>query len=172
MVAIHFEKSCWALVSMLAILKAGGAVVPLNVQHPMERILVILDDARVKLLLTSHRYKNHYRDTTLNVLLVDHDYLQSLPSRPSKPSSAVQPHNAAFVIYTSGSTGKPKGVILDHAALCTAMQAHGTTYGMSTQSRVVQFSNYNFDVSIGDVFIPLFLEDASASFQNKIEQTI
>jgi non-ribosomal peptide synthetase component F len=132
MIAIHFDKSCWALVSTLAILKTGGAVVPLDVQHPMERIQVMLDDAKVKLLLTSHRYKDNFRDTALNVLVVDHDQLQSLLSRPSLLSSAVQPHNSAFVIYTSGSTRKLKGVILDHAALCTAMQAHGKTYGMST----------------------------------------
>jgi non-ribosomal peptide synthetase component F len=71
------------------------------------------------------------------------------------PESQVQPSNVAFIIFTSGSTGRPKGVLLEHGALCASMAVHGEALALGPASRVLQFSAFNFDASIQDIFTTL-----------------
>ena len=65
--------------------------------------------------------------------------------------------NAAYAIFTSGSTGKPKTIIVEHLGLCTSVVGHGRAYGMDETSRVLQFSNYIFDISLSELFATLVL---------------
>lgn len=151
MIPICFDKSSWALISMLAVIKAGGAIVPIGVQHPIQRVRSILQDIGAHMMLVGKNYGDRFQGL-VQTFTVDGALFDQLPSIRG-PLSCVQPHNAAVVIFTSGSTGVPKGVVLEHQALCTGFQAHGTRFGIGRHTRTLQFAAYTFDVSIGDIFM-------------------
>ncbi|KAL1606835.1 NRPS [Paraconiothyrium brasiliense] len=156
-VPIMFEKSAWAHVAQLAILKAGGAVVCLDPGHPESRIRRILADVDATVLLTTSAFSNLFQDIQ-HVFTVDADSVERV-SRLHKPGQTlkqdVYPSNAALVIYTSGSTGEPKGVVLEHASICTGMQAHGEALRIGPQTRALNFSAYVFDASLEDIYTQL-----------------
>lgn len=153
-VPLCFDKSTWAAVSMLAVLKAGGICVSLGPTSPVGVLQDTLADTKASIILVAPQHVHLFRDIAVQTLTVDRNFVLNL-TRVQKPSSLlpeVQPQNAAFIVYTSGSTGKPKGVVLDHSAVVTSSTAHGSAMGISSTSRVLQFSAYTFDVSIQDIF--------------------
>jgi non-ribosomal peptide synthetase component F len=92
------------------------------------------------------------------VVIVDSVLLEDLEDRDLEEGPActsVAPHNPAFVIFTSGSTGRPKGVILEHAAMVTSSNAHGSNLGIGPGSRFLQFASYTFDNSLEEMFTTL-----------------
>lgn len=155
MVAVCMDKSKYAIIAMLAILQAGGVVVPLGVSHPLTRIKVILKDTAARIVLVdkgqAHRLaqlaKEPVRLVTVGSALVD-----LLPVAVEAPCISITPENAAWVIFTSGSTGIPKGVVLSHTNLSTSIEAHGMLFGTGPSTRAAQFAAYTFDVSISDIF--------------------
>ncbi|KAK9562967.1 Nonribosomal peptide synthetase [Aspergillus fumigatus] len=155
MVPLCFDKSTWAIVAMLAVLKAGGVFVPLGPSHPVERLKTILQDTSAEVVLASPVHSKTFHGLVNAVIAVDGPTVESLPAADGPACSSVRPNNAAFVIYTSGSTGVPKGVVLEHQALCTSSAAHGSAFGICRQSRVLQFAAYTFDTSVGDIFTTL-----------------
>ncbi|KAJ4356118.1 uncharacterized protein N0V89_004146 [Didymosphaeria variabile] len=156
-VPMMFEKSAWAHVAQLAILKAGGAVVCLDPSHPEGRIRRILADVGATVVLTTSAFLNLLQDIQ-HLVTVDADSVKRI-SRLIKPDQTlkrdVHPSNAALVIYTSGSTGEPKGVVLEHASICTGMQAHGDALHIGPQTRALNFSAYVFDASLEDIYTQL-----------------
>lgn len=155
LVPVCFDKSAWTVVVMLAILKAGGACVPLNPAHPITRHQIILDNTKAKVVITAPEYEERFKSVVACVVAVDAKLLQALPDISASPSPTVNPGNAAFVVFTSGSTGTPKGIVLEHRALCTSAREHGAIMRVRPTSRVLQFAAYTFDVSIGEMFTTL-----------------
>ncbi|KAF2257728.1 acetyl-CoA synthetase-like protein [Lojkania enalia] len=164
MVGLCMDKSKWAVVAMLAILRAGGAVVPLGVQHPVARIEGIVKDTAAPLVLVdrSHEQRLAALAARVPLLAVDSFFETSpaewvgMPDPPSaEPCTSVRPEHVAWVIYTSGSTGKPKGVVLEHGALATSILAHGPVFGINSHDRLSQFAAYTFDVAIGEIMTTL-----------------
>ncbi|KAL2814140.1 hypothetical protein BJX63DRAFT_393024 [Aspergillus granulosus] len=152
MVALCLDKSQWAILAQLSVLKAGGVVVSVNPKHPTQRLELILQDINAQVMLTSEQYSSRFIHLVPNVLHVNADLFSRLPAQSLPPSTEVTPDNAAFVIYTSGSTGIPKGVILTHLSLCSSFRAHGKVYGMKPSTRSLQFAAYTFDASISDIW--------------------
>lgn len=153
-VPLCFDKSTWAAVSMLAVLKAGGVCVSLGSASPMGILKDTLADTKASIILVSPQHVHLFRDIPVQTLAIDRNFVLNL-TRVQEPSSLLpesKPQNAAFIVYTSGSTGKPKGIVLDHSAVVTSSKAHGSAMGISSTSRVLQFSAYTFDVSIQDIF--------------------
>lgn len=159
MVPLCFEKSAWAIVATLAILKAGGACVPLNAGHPASRLEQVIEATTATIVVTSPSSKAVFDNIKhkANLLVVSASLLETLKTSSGlEPPKLVQPNNAAFIIYTSGSTGTPKGVIQEHRAVCASVQKQGKVLGYDETSRILQFAAYTFDVSIGDIFGALF----------------
>ena len=153
-VGLIFEKTMWAVVAKLAVLKAGGIVVPLNYKHPRHRIQGILEVTGARVLLTSTHF-DVCRDLACEVITVDQQLLDSLPDNDHPACSSVLSGSAAFTLFTSGSTGTPKGVNLDHGSLARILLDLGSRCGSSTRTRILQFSAYTFDLGIAEIFATL-----------------
>ncbi|KAF2158292.1 hypothetical protein M409DRAFT_33925, partial [Zasmidium cellare ATCC 36951] len=157
------DKSKSAVVAMLAILRAGGAVVPLGVQHPLARLEVIVQDTATPLLLVDRGHEKRLTGLAVHVPLLPVDAFfddtsaasTGMPNLSNELCVSVRPQNVAWVIYTSGSTGKPKGVVLEHGSLATSILAHGPIFGLSSSTRTLQFAALTFDVSISDLVATL-----------------
>ena len=152
LVPLCFDKSVWTVVTMMAVLKAGGACVHLGATQPIARLAQIILDSGAKVLLADPQHSEIFQDL-VEVITVEPEFLESLHSRDPLPM--VRPTNPAFVLFTSGSTGKPKGIVVEHGSLCTSSKAHGTNRKVGPHTRLLQFAAYTFDVSVADIFTTL-----------------
>jgi amino acid adenylation domain-containing protein/non-ribosomal peptide synthase protein (TIGR01720 family) len=152
-----FDKSVFAVIAMLSVLKAGGAAVPLDANHPKNALELRVEDTQAQVVLTSAARSELFEDVVPDVIIVDSVLLDDLQEGDVEglACTTVGPQNPAFVIFTSGSTGRPKGVILEHAAFVTSAYAHGTNLGLGPGSRALQFASYTFDNSLEEMFTTL-----------------
>ena len=160
LVPICFEKSVEAIIAMIAILKAGGAFVPLDPDHPVARREAIVDEVEAQVLLVSTAAAASCVDMAEHVLELSPSFAMNLSSGSLPPTSRTSisspsSTNTAYVLFTSGSTGKPKGVVMEHGALCSSIGSHAPTYGMNNHTRTLQFSSYAFDACITEIFTTL-----------------
>jgi amino acid adenylation domain-containing protein/non-ribosomal peptide synthase protein (TIGR01720 family) len=109
-VPLCFEKSAFAIVAMLAVLKAGAAFVPIDPAHPVARLQEIVSDIGASLVLCSPRHQVVCESIAAQALAIDEQMLEQLPEYWNAPPSCAA-NSAAYVIFTSGSTGKPKGTL-------------------------------------------------------------
>ncbi|EFQ88192.1 hypothetical protein PTT_16039 [Pyrenophora teres f. teres 0-1] len=154
-VPLCFEKSVWTVVAMLAVLKAGGAFVPLDPDHPASRREDIFRQTGAQVVLTSVQHSARWTGTSHEVVTVSEVLLQQSTSPVSTNSLVTDPRDAAYVIFTSGSTGIPKGVVLEHRSVVTSCLGHGRAFGITELSRVLQFSSYTFDACIAEIMTTL-----------------
>ncbi|KAK2746937.1 NRPS [Myotisia sp. PD_48] len=149
-----FDKSAYTVISMLAVLKAGGACVPLDANHPRAALEMRVMDTEAQIVVASAERAAIFEDMVPYVVAVNADLLNELPNY-GEISNPAQPGNPAFVIFTSGSTGKPKGVVLEHSAMVTSAEAHGSALGVGPDTRFLQFATYTFDNSLEEMFTTL-----------------
>ncbi|RHZ60208.1 nonribosomal peptide synthase Pes1 [Aspergillus thermomutatus] len=155
-VGLCFEKSAWAVIAQVAVLKAGGAFASLDPTHPEARLRGLVDDIGAHIVLCSAKYIDKARQISRAAYIVSEDTISQLPNA-SSTASMTQPdiNNAAYAIFTSGTTGKPKVTVLEHIALSVSSPAFARSLGMDTTTRALQFSSYTFDVSIMETIIVL-----------------
>ncbi|HET7208165.1 MAG TPA: condensation domain-containing protein, partial [Terriglobales bacterium] len=114
-VAVCAERSLATIVALLAILKIGATYVPLDPNHPAERLNFLLQDAQPAVLLTQRKLARKFSDQPLKQVLLDEGWESNLPAG-SAAATSIDPDQAAYLIYTSGSTGVPRGVLGTHRA--------------------------------------------------------
>lgn len=155
-IPVLLPQSIDLYISLLGILKAGAAFCPLNLDIPTERAKFILDDVGAQIVITSSelsdRIPNH--DGARQVLVTDGSHFLSLKATASGHSRQPQPTDLAYVMYTSGSTGTPKGVGVSHDAATQSLLSHDRH--IPVFSRFLQFAAPTFDVSVFEIFFPLF----------------
>ncbi|MCA1453647.1 amino acid adenylation domain-containing protein [Bradyrhizobium sp. BRP22] len=158
LVAICLERGVDMIVALLAVLKSGGAYLPLDPAYPAERLRQILDDAKPQLLICDSVGRSSLGDTTCQVIDVGSDasgWAKLPTSSPDPDVLGLTSRHLAYVIYTSGSTGTPKGVMVEHRGLVNLALAQMRLFGVSSQSRVVQFASFSFDASIWEIIMAL-----------------
>ncbi|PKV14864.1 non-ribosomal peptide synthetase, partial [Xanthomonas prunicola] len=148
-VAVALPRSADLIIAELAILKCGAAYVPLDIEHPAERMRCILDECGAQLLI-SHSASDVPNGSATRV---DMDRLD-VDGPTHAPSVAVWPDSAAYVMYTSGSTGTPKGVVIPHRAVINFACQSGAARILPTD-RVAFASNPAFDSSTLEVWSSL-----------------
>jgi iturin family lipopeptide synthetase B len=155
-VGLMVERSLEMIVGMLAIMKAGGAYLPIDPEYPKARKQYMIRDSRLKWLLTNYRVPDVPGLIPAGVEVIDlrDDGIYRGSERVILPGQGNKGSDLAYVIYTSGSTGMPKGVMLEHRNLvnlfifqfkCTALDC----------SRMLQFATISFDASFHEIFSAL-----------------
>lgn len=157
LVGIYLERSPELIIALLAVLKAGGAYIPLDSKLPPERLAYMLEDAQPGIILTIAALVTALPEYTKNVLCLDQDW-QIIAQHPEyNLNNIVTGKNLAYIIYTSGSTGKPKGVMLTHQGLANYLQWAIQTYPVDLGMGVPVQSAISFDATITSLYTPLLV---------------
>ncbi|KAM7216818.1 hypothetical protein V8F06_007795 [Rhypophila decipiens] len=143
LVPFCFEKSAWAIVTMLGILKAGGAFVPLDPSWPRSRLEHIVTKSQANLIVTSPKMASVCRGLVDDLLVLDG--FNQEPELELVPEVEVSSDNLAYVLFTSGTTGQPKGALIEHENLSTSTIGIGGFAHMGPDTRIFQFTSYGFD---------------------------
>jgi amino acid adenylation domain-containing protein len=143
LVPVCIDRSIDLVVSLLAIMKAGAAYVPIDPGYPSERISYMLEDTEAAVVISNSMYK-----TSLgSVEVIDLDTERTHIEQKSKENLQVDvaPSDLVYVIFTSGSTGKPKGVLIEHRGLMNLIDWHTTEYQVTDKSRATAMAGVGFD---------------------------
>ena len=146
--ALALPRSIDMIVAILAVLKAGGAYLPIDPHHPAERVEFMLHDAAPALAITTTALRSTFRSTPLTLTEYDTpETTQRLAEQDPSPitdknrTSPLTPLNQAYVIYTSGSTGTPKGVTVSHTGAANLVATQIKTLALAEDNRVLQFAS-------------------------------
>ncbi|MFN4951541.1 MAG: non-ribosomal peptide synthetase, partial [Flavobacteriales bacterium] len=143
LVGIELERSEWMVIGILAIIKSGGAYVPIDPEYPEQRKNFIQKDASLKLTINEEELTRFRQENK-----------QKLYSKDN-PNTALGLNNLMYVIYTSGSSGTPKGCMLEHQGLVNRLITIWDTLGFGKNERILQSTTSTFDVSLTELIMPL-----------------
>ncbi|MBM7055887.1 non-ribosomal peptide synthase/polyketide synthase [Streptomyces sp. RHZ10] len=152
-VAVALPRSTGLLVALLAVLKSGAAYVPLDPEHPAERLGYVIDDARPSLLLTSSAIAAALPTGDTPLLLLDE--ARTAPAGEAPRIRPAEGRNPAYAIYTSGSTGRPKGVVISRDALDNFLADMSVRVPMDGTDRLLAVTTVSFDIAALELYLPL-----------------
>ncbi|MHA6616154.1 non-ribosomal peptide synthase/polyketide synthase [Pseudonocardia sp. DLS-67] len=151
-VAVHLPRSAEMVVSVLAIMVAGGAFVPVDPEWPQERRKQVLGDAGAVLMLTAAPQSA----PIVPEAVVDLDAWAYAALSPRPPAVAIEPGRLAYVMFTSGSTGRPKGAMIRHEAICNRLQWQVEKILRFGPGDAALFkAPLSFDISVNEILLPL-----------------
>ncbi len=151
LVAVLAERSRRTLAVLLAVLRAGGAYLPLDPEHPADRLAFILDDSGAKVVVVSEALRERLPcGSATTVLLSD-----TLEPAAGDAGPWPEPDSLAYVMYTSGSTGRPKGVEIPHRALANLLWAMRDRLGSRSGDVWLAATSLAFDISALELYLPL-----------------
>ncbi|MDH6128765.1 amino acid adenylation domain-containing protein [Kitasatospora sp. GP82] len=151
-VGICLGRSVEMAVAVLGVLKAGGAYVPLDAAYPVARLGFMVADSGARVVVTEEALAGRVAGLGAELVVVDGVDAVRVAQAPEVALPVVGGSDLAYVIYTSGSTGRPKGVAVEHGSLLNLAVAQGPEFGITAESRVLQFASFSFDVSVSDMF--------------------
>ncbi|GHJ41605.1 non-ribosomal peptide synthetase [Streptomyces sp. TS71-3] len=174
-VGVWGERSTATVVAVLAVLKAGGAYLPLHPDHPPERIEFMLRDSGAELVL-AHGRPPALTSAGVTVVPLDGGGEEAPPDgrvgeppgtarspgpvpepmpTPTPMPTSTAPSDLAYLIYTSGSTGLPKGVEVEHRNLTNRLAWDARAFPLTERDAVLQHTSLGFDISVWELFAPL-----------------
>ncbi|MEX3952768.1 amino acid adenylation domain-containing protein [Paraburkholderia sp. EG287B] len=155
LVGVSMERCPALVVAILAVLKAGGAYLPLDPSYPQERLAYMQDDSELSLLLTGQGAGAEVSSAKVRRVCVDTEATAIAGESVQNLELASKPNDLAYVIYTSGSTGRPKGVMLEHYGLSNMVHTMAALFEIGPNSRLLQFASASFDSSVAEIFSTL-----------------
>jgi amino acid adenylation domain-containing protein len=149
LVGVCMARGLQMITAMLAIFKAGAVYVPIAPDYPEQRIRHLLDDSKIKLLMTER--DNIPALATACICIAVDEMRDEILASAADLTPQIRPEQAAYVIYTSGSTGLPKGVVIAHRAISHHCQVMRDYYRLVPEDKVLQFASVNVDASLEQV---------------------
>ena len=154
-VGVYLERDRYLLATLLGILKAGAAYVPIDPKLPTARAEMIIQDAQLSVLLAS-KLPDALKDAGTQSTVLWSAQLPMLLTEPAVSLPAlVSPSDSAYVIFTSGSTGRPKGVEISHASAANLLRSFAKEPGFSPDDKLLAITTIAFDISILELFLPI-----------------
>lgn len=157
LVGVCLERAPEMLIGLLGVLKAGGAYVPLDPSYPQSRLALMLDDARVPVLLTEQELVDGLPPSLAKLVCIDSDRKEIDAHSTENLTGGASAAHLAYVIYTSGSTGKPKGVQIPHGALTNFLRSMRRILGMTRDDALLAVTTLSFDIAGLELFLPLII---------------
>ncbi|WP_250853671.1 non-ribosomal peptide synthetase [Streptomyces rhizosphaericus] len=154
LVGLCVERGLEMIVGLMAILKAGGAFVPLDSEHPKERLETILRDTAAPVVVTQEHLGDRISSNGAQLLFSDTDFRSSTRATDNLPRVA-QASDLAYILYTSGSTGRPKGVAVAIRSLVNLLETMRSELSVSPSDRFLASTTMIFDISYVEIFLPL-----------------
>ena len=157
-VAVLLDRGPEAYAALFALMKAHATFVPLDANHPPERIGYVLRDASVSRIVTHLRMADRFVDSTIPRLILDkarRDIAEAKDTALGDHEGAPMAEALCYVLYTSGTTGHPKGVAVAHPSICNFVRVAAESYGFGPGDRVYQGMSLAFDFSVEELWVPL-----------------
>ncbi|WP_336763683.1 non-ribosomal peptide synthetase [Paenibacillus sp. USHLN196] len=151
-VGILFSRSPGMVISILAVLKAGGAYMPIDPEYPKERIQYMLEDSKAQFCITEEQ---EYLPEEMSIKaivpdLLDDDGIDG--NYATNPEQVNRPSDLAYIIYTSGSTGKPKGVMIEHSNVVRLLFNDRNLFDFTKEDVWTLFHSFCFDFSVWEMY--------------------
>ncbi len=151
-IGIALRPSLNLPVALLAVLKAGCACLPLDLNYPKSRLELMFEDAQPAGVLTEAQLAPALSFSKAKLVCLDSQAEEVFRGVQDNLEDSATAESLAYVIYTSGSTGKPRGVLLPHRGLANHNQSAVELYDLKPEDRVLQFSSIGFDIAIEEIF--------------------
>lgn len=170
-IAVCLKPTVNRIVAILAILKSGGAYLPIDPAYPENRINYLVKDSQPKIIVTDsnciHLLANiDSNEVGFDILSVNIDTFNFSEYLTENPVVPVKAKNLVYVIYTSGSTGNPKGVMIEHQSALNMALSCVSQFNITNNSRILQMASFSFDVSVAEWCMTL-LSGASLYLMDK-----
>ncbi len=155
LVGIVMNRSVELVVAVLAVLKAGGAYVPFDPTYPKERMTAMLEDVRLKALLTREALLDRLPEHKPRVICLDRDWPAVAGEPAARPEVRSGPGDLCYVIFTSGSTGRPKATAVYHRGWTNLLHWFVTELAIGPADRNLVMSSISFDITQRSMAMPL-----------------
>ena len=152
-VGVLMDRTPALVATLLGVMKAGAAYVPLDPRNPPARLAAMVRASGARAVLVDRAHAGQLADAGVPEIAID--ALPTLPGAAHAPAADVDPANLAYVIFTSGSTGGPKGVEVTHASVFALMQTLRTLLSPAERASWLACSSVGFDASVMEIFGPL-----------------
>jgi amino acid adenylation domain-containing protein len=153
LIGVCVERSLNTVISMLAVLKAGGAYLPLDNDYPQDRLIFMIDDAQVPIVLTEVKLAGSLANSKARLICLDAEEAKIEQESEQAPAHDADIDSLAYVTYTSGSTGTPKGVEVIHRGVVRLI--FGSYVSLSSEDRILHYSAITFDITTFELWAPL-----------------
>jgi amino acid adenylation domain-containing protein len=181
LVALCFERSLEMIVAFLAVLKSGGAYVPIDSSYPAERLAMIFADVQPSAVLTQESLLAGLPKLEVPTICIDKSWPAIDAENGENLAKVSEPDDVAYVIYTSGSTGKPKGVVVTHRNVVRLLKATEDWFHFDHKDVWTLFHSYAFDFSVWEtwgclltggrlVIVPYWVTRSPQDFYNLLAQ--
>ncbi len=155
LVGIMMQRSFDMVVGILAVLKAGGAYLPVDPEYPRDRIAFMLNDSSAQILLTQKELLELLPEQEIESICIDADWPAIARHSEDNLEHISDAEDLAYIIYTSGTTGTPKGVMIDHGNLTNSLLASQIQFGIGADDVIPCVASFSFDISIFEFLSPL-----------------
>jgi amino acid adenylation domain-containing protein len=154
-VGVCLERGPWLIATLLAVMKCGATYVPLDAEHPPERLNYILQDSAADVLIVDKDTPPWAAEARRNVLSIAGSARKLGREDPADLPGGAVSEDLCYVIYTSGSTGRPKGVAVAHGALRSVIAAMADLLRVTPEDRWLATTTISFDIAALEWLLPL-----------------
>ncbi len=154
-IGICLQRSPELIISVLAVLKAGAACLPLDPAYPIDRLHYMLKNAGAELVISQSGFIDRIPPDDGQVLVFEQIAPRLELQAATQPNRTSDTGHLCYLIYTSGSTGKPKGVAMEHRPLVNLLQWQSRQFRQKSGIKTLQFTPLSFDVSFQEIFSTL-----------------